>query len=198
MLGNSPYPYLDYPTHLSNLQILIKIELLARWLFFNFQNLSKKRIYLGLLKFSCASKVKWLKNLIRNLVSTFGWNTLSENFIFASSFLWKVFHLMHQFVKLGSLSLQTKYLLVLLGIFWMIPCVSRIVAFIAINIDTKILFAFLVGWLNSSTVEIKDIKAWASKYSLIPRVSIAAFFSVLAGANTCTHGYKGHNPWHTV
>jgi hypothetical protein len=37
----------------------------------------------------------------------------------------------------------------------MIPHVSRIVAFIVKNIDTKILFGCLVGSLDSSTIEIK-------------------------------------------
>ncbi len=36
-----------------------------------------------------------------------------------------------------------------------LPCVSRIVALIVKNIDTKNLFAYLVGWLDFSTVEIK-------------------------------------------
>jgi hypothetical protein len=40
--------------------------------------------------------------------------------------------------------------------------VSRIVAFIVKNINTKILFACLVGLVDSSTVEIKKVKAQAS------------------------------------
>jgi len=35
-----------------------------------------------------------------------------------------------------------------------LACMSRIVAFTGKNIDTKILFAYLLGWLNYSTVEI--------------------------------------------
>jgi len=40
-----------------------------------------------------------------------------------------------------------------------IPCVSRNVAFIIKNIDMIILFACLVGWLNSSPLEIKKNNA---------------------------------------
>jgi len=36
----------------------------------------------------------------------------------------------------------------------LIWCVSRIVAFFVKNIDTKIFFECLVGWNDSSTVEI--------------------------------------------
>jgi len=39
--------------------------------------------------------------------------------------------------------------------FQQVPCVSRIVAFMVKNIDTKILFECLVGWVDFSTVEIK-------------------------------------------
>jgi len=39
------------------------------------------------------------------------------------------------------------------------PCVSRIVPFIIKNIDEIILFECLVGWLDSSPIEIKKIKA---------------------------------------
>jgi len=39
-------------------------------------------------------------------------------------------------------------------------------AFIVKNIDTKYLFACLVGRLDSSTVEVKKIKPQALKYSL--------------------------------
>ena len=38
-----------------------------------------------------------------------------------------------------------------------IPCVSWIVAFMVKNIDTKILFTCLVGWLDSSTLVVKKI-----------------------------------------
>ncbi len=52
-----------------------------------------------------------------------------------------------------------------------------------------ILFACLVGWLDSSTVEKN--KAWSLKIAL-------------AGVNTGAHNfmrtcnYDGHNPWHTL
>jgi len=48
----------------------------------------------------------------------------------------------------------------------MLLCVSRIVAFIVKNINTKILFACLVGWVNSSIEEIKKFKARKLKYGL--------------------------------
>ena len=52
------------------------------------------------------------------------------------------------------------------------PCVLRIVAFIIKNIDMIVLFACLVGWLDSSPVEIKKIKALSLKTACAPRVGL--------------------------
>jgi len=72
-----------------------------------------------------------------------------------------------------------------------LPCVSRSVAFIVKNIDTKILFACLVGWVDSWTVEIKKkkIKAPTLKYGLS---CIKTEISTRTGIQM--HGYEGHNP----
>jgi hypothetical protein len=54
-----------------------------------------------------------------------------------------------------------------------------------------ILFACLVGWLNSSPVEIqkknKAQSAWAGMNK-----------GMAPGTAQCTCAYEGHNPWHTL
>ncbi len=52
---------------------------------------------------------------------------------------------------------------------------------------------YVVGWVDSSTIAIKKNKAWTLKYGLS---SVKTNLSVHAHIHT--HGYDGHNPWHTV
>jgi len=58
------------------------------------------------------------------------------------------------------------------------------------NIDMIILFACLVGWLNSSAVEIqKQLRSDLQK---------PAWDGMNKSMVQCTGDYKGHNPWHTM
>jgi len=69
-----------------------------------------------------------------------------------------------------------------------VTCMSRIVAVTVKNIDTKILFAFSVGWLDSLTVQVKKIKAEEFKYVLScvkTSVHIVAYVSMCALLIAC-------------
>jgi hypothetical protein len=67
-----------------------------------------------------------------------------------------------------------------------LPCVSKIVAFIFRNIGTRILFAHLVGWLDSSLIYFFKIKAHEPE-----NIGVYMHSYLLAR-------FEGHNPWHTV
>ncbi len=77
-------------------------------------------------------------------------------------------------------------------------CVYQGLCFHNLNINRIILFACLVGWLDSSPVE-KKIEAPSLKTCLgWCEYLHGPMHGTLKCTHNCMHNHKGHNPWLTV